>query len=29
MTKLNNVKREVEIMKKLDHDNIVKLYYAI
>ena len=27
--KMNNVKREIEIMRRLNHPNIVELYYVI
>ena len=27
--KMNNVKREIEIMRRLNHPNIIELYYVI
>ena len=27
--RMNNVKREISILKKMDHNNIIKLYYAL
>lgn len=26
---MNNVKREISILKRIDHPNIIRLYYAI